>query len=189
MIGCRVCATLAPPPPAFPTHTRFVTTSCFPKPPVPTQYTLSSPSGYFNFHGALNHLHAHAVALVDRQLPAFPSGTVIAVLSTCFSQFFYDFGKLDTNEFVIDGVPFEDIAERTGDGEPDPCDLSAVAVCSREEPVPKLYPETRIMPSFVSGSVGQEPRFDRMDATRAANDGSQFSVTTSACFSRVISSW
>jgi hypothetical protein len=33
-----------------------------------------------------------------------------------------------------------------------PAALRAVAACSRDEPVPKLYPETRMTPSFVSAS-------------------------------------
>ena len=48
--------------------------------------------------------------------------------------------------------------------------LIAVAACSRDEPVPKLYPETRIGPGWEFDVVGVEvvPR----DATVEANEGS-----------------
>ena len=36
-----------------------------------------------------------------------------------------------------------------------PAALRAVAACSREDPVPKLYPDTRTTPSFVSASGGR----------------------------------
>ena len=52
-----------------------------------------------------------------------------------------------------------------------PAASRVVVVCSREEPVPKLYPETRMTPRFVPASAGGgEFGLERIEATYSNNE-------------------